>query len=267
MVFTKNYSRPSSKFGIDLVWQKLYSISDLSLRITSLQVVQAVVILAHFHSLSSFIHGCGITPEVDFDNGHTFLLDPASQMGGGGDDGGIMPSNHSNPHPHGQVSFALDYNHEGGSGSTTSGLGAGAVPHSHQPKQTKSILKKTESNGNNSSTSNNANNSPIGINVPNVHFHHNHHLYHNYHHYHHHSSPSSLNHSPTMMPSLLKSDTLHNSLCGGRVGIGMTAGSPPRATGSGNSVKIGGVTSSSVSEVDIIMATMKNLSETSPIEE
>ncbi|KAG1659629.1 Sestrin-1 [Nymphon striatum] len=36
------------------------------------EVVHAVVILAHYHSLASFVFGCGINPEIDHENGHTF---------------------------------------------------------------------------------------------------------------------------------------------------------------------------------------------------
>lgn len=53
----------------DFVFQKLlkgqnnWSLSEL---------VQAIVILVHMHSLCSFLYGCGITPEIDFDGGHTY---------------------------------------------------------------------------------------------------------------------------------------------------------------------------------------------------
>lgn len=36
------------------------------------ELVQAIVILVHTHSLCSFLYGCGITPEIDFDGGHTY---------------------------------------------------------------------------------------------------------------------------------------------------------------------------------------------------
>ena len=36
------------------------------------ELVQAITILIHFHCLSSFIFGCGVTPEVDLEGGHTF---------------------------------------------------------------------------------------------------------------------------------------------------------------------------------------------------
>ena len=36
------------------------------------ELTQAVVLLAHFHVLSSFVCGCGINPEVDHESGHTF---------------------------------------------------------------------------------------------------------------------------------------------------------------------------------------------------
>ncbi|CAB3996286.1 sestrin-1 isoform X1 [Paramuricea clavata] len=36
------------------------------------ELVQAITILIHFHCLSSFVFGCGVTPEVDLEGGHTF---------------------------------------------------------------------------------------------------------------------------------------------------------------------------------------------------
>ncbi|CAD5110731.1 DgyrCDS101 [Dimorphilus gyrociliatus] len=52
------------------------------------EVMHAVVLLAHFHSLSSFVYGCGVSPELDdSDGGYTFyrskedgstLFDPSS---------------------------------------------------------------------------------------------------------------------------------------------------------------------------------------------
>ena len=41
------------------------------------ELVHALVIITHFHALSCFVYGTGITPEVDFDCGHTFR--PPSQ--------------------------------------------------------------------------------------------------------------------------------------------------------------------------------------------
>lgn len=246
------------------------------------EVVQAVVILAHFHSLSSFIHGCGITPEVDFDNGHTFLMTHASNpaqntlhhhqspsITQASEEKSPLTVTSGTGSPHTTVSFAV------GPPSiltTTNSLShsQGSATNSPPKQATKSILKKTEhhhhlstspASSTSSSSSSNSSNSGAntkatglqagsinsisgGINVPNsVHFHPYHHPNH-----HHHSSTSPGN-SFASSP-VLKSDTLHNSLCGG----GSLATSPPRA-------------SSTVSEVDIIMATMKNLSETSPIEE
>ena len=72
---------------------------------------------------------------------------------------------------------------------------------------------------------------------------------------HHHSSNHHNN--STSKAGLLKNATHHNSLVGTPGGIStITASSPP---------KKGAL--SAISEVDTIMATMKNLSETSPIEE
>ncbi|XP_064629105.1 sestrin-1-like isoform X2 [Lineus longissimus] len=41
------------------------------------EVMHALVLLAHFHALSSFIYGSGINAEIDHENGHTF--DPADK--------------------------------------------------------------------------------------------------------------------------------------------------------------------------------------------
>lgn len=37
------------------------------------ELIQAIVLLAHYHSLASFTFGCGINPETYSENGHTFL--------------------------------------------------------------------------------------------------------------------------------------------------------------------------------------------------
>lgn len=176
-------------------------------------MVQAVVLLAHFHSLSSFIHGCGITPEVDFDNGHTFLVEPTSL---------------SSPDKHPSVSFAVGPPSIVTTTNTLSCAGGGGVPS----KASKSILKKTDlSTSPPSSSQGSSHSTSGGINVPSVHFH----PYHSSHH------PRLHGGSP-----VLKSDTTFNSMS--------SSCSPPRP-------------GSTVSEVDLIMATMKNLSETVPIEE
>ena len=57
--------------------------------------MHAVVLLAHFHSLASFIYGCGINAEIDHEDGHTFhpLSVPDSNST---DDGqGSHPNSHS----------------------------------------------------------------------------------------------------------------------------------------------------------------------------
>lgn len=38
------------------------------------ELVHAVVLLTHYHSLASFTFGCGINPEIHCDGGHTFRL-------------------------------------------------------------------------------------------------------------------------------------------------------------------------------------------------
>ena len=40
--------------------------------------MHAIVLLAHFHTLASFVHGCGIAPEVTHLDGHSY-----SSMGNG----------------------------------------------------------------------------------------------------------------------------------------------------------------------------------------
>ena len=36
------------------------------------ELMHAIVLLAHFHSLASFVFGCGIASEIDHPDGHTF---------------------------------------------------------------------------------------------------------------------------------------------------------------------------------------------------
>ncbi|WAR08565.1 SESN3-like protein, partial [Mya arenaria] len=36
------------------------------------ELVHALILLSHFHALSSFVYGCGITPEVDHEGGYTY---------------------------------------------------------------------------------------------------------------------------------------------------------------------------------------------------
>lgn len=177
-------------------------------------MVQAVVILAHFHALSSFIQGCGITPEVDFDKGHSYMdpgnfnsirsLSEALRRSSGeiGSDQAEPPA----PTPAAtapSVSFAMDQPQP-----QAAYFGSRILPSQSQGgdrKATKSILKKTE----------------VGSSTP--------------------TAKSSTNSN-----NLLK-DATHQNFS--------THSPPKKGLGSG------------VSEVEIIMATMKNLSETSPIEE
>jgi hypothetical protein len=220
-----------------------------------------VVILAHFHSLSSFIQGCGITPEIDFDKGHVYM-DPGSfntfrsvsEMIGGrdgsggadGESGGLATAsgvssksansdNNASSSP--SVSFAMDRptpyfgsvsssSHNMSNSASRMGTNSSDLTNK---KQTKSILKKTEvvsstttANNTISSTASNVNNASPSNNTTN----------------------------------LLKDATHVNSLGSGGATSGSCAAQP---------VKKG--LGSSVSEVEIIMATMKTLSETSPIEE
>lgn len=43
------------------------------------ELIHAVVLLTHYHSLASFTFGCGITPELQCDGGHTFRPPSLSQ--------------------------------------------------------------------------------------------------------------------------------------------------------------------------------------------
>ncbi|XP_074472643.1 sestrin-1 isoform X1 [Sebastes fasciatus] len=43
------------------------------------ELIHAVVLLTHYHSLASFTFGCGITPEIHCDGGHTFRPPSVSQ--------------------------------------------------------------------------------------------------------------------------------------------------------------------------------------------
>jgi len=57
------------------------------------EVFHAIVLLAHFHALASFVYGCGINTELDHENGHSFR--PASSLNDGagsdGEQGGCSP--------------------------------------------------------------------------------------------------------------------------------------------------------------------------------
>lgn len=44
------------------------------------ELIHAVVLLTHYHSLASFTFGCGITPEIHCDGGHTFRPPSLSQL-------------------------------------------------------------------------------------------------------------------------------------------------------------------------------------------
>lgn len=43
------------------------------------ELIHAVVLLTHYHSLASFTFGCGISPEIHCDGGHTFRPPSLSQ--------------------------------------------------------------------------------------------------------------------------------------------------------------------------------------------
>jgi len=37
------------------------------------ELMHAIVLLAHFHSLASFVFGCGVTSETDHPDGHMYM--------------------------------------------------------------------------------------------------------------------------------------------------------------------------------------------------
>ena len=39
------------------------------------ELMHIVVLLAHFHSLSSFVFGCGVNSEIDYPDGHCYVED------------------------------------------------------------------------------------------------------------------------------------------------------------------------------------------------
>ncbi|XP_014460456.1 sestrin-2 isoform X1 [Alligator mississippiensis] len=59
------------------------------------ELIQALVLLTHYHSLASFVFGCGINPEIDHEGGHAFQppsprscdSSPASEEGVSGSGG------------------------------------------------------------------------------------------------------------------------------------------------------------------------------------
>ena len=279
-----HYDRRSTGFhlnAVDLCW----------LWIWLGQVVHAVVLLAHFHALSSFIHGCGITPEIDFDKGHIYLdpvnfnswtptspaNTPTSGVGSTGNStsaGGSSSSSSTN-------NGSSNTNKSSGAGAMSADVMASmiapgsdhhlhhayhpAAPHQHSSPHhhhhtlnnvhvdplsftsnsqalalgsplsgstAESIIKNDKTEPETKIKSAASSNS-------------NHHLSSNHH------------NNSTSKAGLLKNATHHNSLVSTPAGIStITASSPP---------KKGPL--SGISEVDTIMATMKNLSETSPIEE
>lgn len=57
------------------------------------ELIQAIVILIHIHSLCSFVYGSGITPEIDRDGGHTFKPPSLSDTQSGSIEGDDSPVN------------------------------------------------------------------------------------------------------------------------------------------------------------------------------
>lgn len=59
------------------VFQQLLKAEEHSWSLAEL--IHAVVLLTHYHSLASFTFGCGIMPEIHCDGGHTFRPPSVSQ--------------------------------------------------------------------------------------------------------------------------------------------------------------------------------------------
>ena len=55
------------------------------------EVMHAIVLLAHFHSLGSFVYGCGINAEIDHEGAHTFR--PPSSLHGSLNNSRQSPNN------------------------------------------------------------------------------------------------------------------------------------------------------------------------------
>jgi len=43
------------------------------------ELMHAIVLLAHFHSLASFVFGCGVTSETDHPDGHVYSAAAAAE--------------------------------------------------------------------------------------------------------------------------------------------------------------------------------------------
>lgn len=58
------------------------------------EIVHAISLLVHFHSLASFVYGCGVNSEIDEENGHTFRNPSLSDSSGSDCDapGGTSPT-------------------------------------------------------------------------------------------------------------------------------------------------------------------------------
>ena len=42
------------------------------------ELVHALILLAHFHALCSFVYGCGVSTEVDHDGGYSYRPQPVT---------------------------------------------------------------------------------------------------------------------------------------------------------------------------------------------
>lgn len=64
-------------FCFSFLFQQLLKAEEHSWSLAEL--IHAVVLLTHYHSLASFTFGCGITPDIHCDGGHTFRPPSLSQ--------------------------------------------------------------------------------------------------------------------------------------------------------------------------------------------
>jgi len=59
------------------------------------ELMHAIALLAHFHALSSFVYGCGISAEIDHEGGHTYRLPSTNSEPNSFDEGHHSPNTNS----------------------------------------------------------------------------------------------------------------------------------------------------------------------------
>jgi len=57
------------------------------------ELMHAIVLLAHFHALASFVYGCGVTSEVDHPDGHVYTAMTDEHSGSEEDDTAVNGHN------------------------------------------------------------------------------------------------------------------------------------------------------------------------------